>query len=255
MPNHVATILTIVGDDAEIKRFVAAVEKGEDNHFDFDGLFPMPDELRGTTSPVRIQSQEEIDANWAEWRKQKENKEDSGPMGIKSFNEDKPFGLGITREKYNELVSKYGYADWYSWKIANHGTKWGAYDAGEWEINEGFATISYSTAWSPATEFFTTVSKQFPSLVFTMEYADEGGGFVCRTLVSNGKITEEESFDWDSEDGINIRKDVGYYWDDEDCDDEDEDENQSENSDSESSENSIDNSDESDDKTDEKDSI
>lgn len=201
MPNHVATVLTINGNDDEIKRFVAAVDKGEKNHFDFDGLFPMPDELRGTTSPVRIQTQEEIDA--------------------------KPFLLGITQEKYNELVSKYGYADWYSWKIVNYGTKWGAYDADEWEISEGSAKIYYRTAWSPAINFFITVSKQFPSLVFTMEYADEGGGFVSCTMISNGEITDDKSFEWKSDEGIVIRKLVGYYWD-EDEEEYEEDEDSSE---------------------------
>lgn len=212
MPNHVATILTIVGDDAEIKRFVTAVDKGEDNHFDFDGLLPMPEELRGTSSPVRIQTQEEIDAIWAEYNTKKEN----GTLDPWLLKQGHPFGLGLTQAKHDELIGKYGYPDWYSWKIANYGTKWGAYDTGEWEISEGFATISYSTAWSPANNFFVTVSQQFPSLVFTTEYADEGGNFVGSTVIANGEIVNDQEFDWKSEEGIAIRKDVGYYWDDED---------------------------------------
>lgn len=239
MPNHVATILTIVGDDAEIKRFVAAVDKGEDNHFDFDGLLPMPEELHGTSSPVRIQTQEEIDAIWAEYNTKKEN----GTLEPWLVKEGKPWGLGLTQAKHDELISKYGYPDWYSWKNANYGTKWGAYDADEWEISEGSAKIYYRTAWSPAINFFITVSKQFPSLVFTMEYADEGGGFVSCTMISNGEITDDKSFDWKSDEGIVIRKLVGYYW------DEDEDEDEEYEEDEDSSEIVVDTSGESDQST------
>ena len=82
MPNHVATVLTIDGPIDEIKRFIAAVDNKENGHFDFGGLLPMPEELENTTSPVRIQPQEEIDAIWAEWRKNREQKADTGPQGL-----------------------------------------------------------------------------------------------------------------------------------------------------------------------------
>lgn len=56
MPNHVATVLTISGAMDEIKRFIQAVDSGEENRFSFEKILPMPKELEGTRSPVLIQT-------------------------------------------------------------------------------------------------------------------------------------------------------------------------------------------------------
>ena len=124
MPNHTANNLTVHGPAADVLRFVAQA-KSEDRELDFNRLVPMPEDLRGTSSPVRIQTQEEIDKIWADWRA-KSNKGDLG-----SFEMERPFGLGITQAKYDELMAKYGCADWYEWAIRNWGTKWNAYDVTE----------------------------------------------------------------------------------------------------------------------------
>ena len=53
MPNHTANNFTITGPIADIKRFIATA-KGEGVELSFNKLVPMPDELRGISSPVRI---------------------------------------------------------------------------------------------------------------------------------------------------------------------------------------------------------
>lgn len=216
MPNHTANNFTVFGPLVDIHRFINAAKTAESN-LDFNGLIPMPQDLRQTSSPVRIQTQEEIDKIWADWRKAKEAKADSGPMGLHSYKEERPFGLGITQEKYDELLAKYGFTNWYDWSIANWGTKWNCYDVGEWSVNEGGngaggATIYYETAWSPATVLWIKVSMQYPTLEFFHEFADEGGGFLGDETIVNGAVIDENEYDWNSDDGIALREGLGRYY-------------------------------------------
>jgi hypothetical protein len=143
-------------------------------------------------------------------------------MGLHSFEQDAPWGLGITQTASDTLIAKYGSDNWYDWTLRNWGTKWGAYDTGEWEVNDNHpcgnttATINYNTAWSPANAFFEKASLLFPTLVFDTEYADEGGGFVGATSFANGEIGDHD-YEWDSPEGIDVRESVGYG----PCEDED----------------------------------
>ena len=210
MPNHTANNFTVTGPKADVLRFVAQI-KGTDSEIDFNKVLPIPDELRGTSSPSRIMTQEEIDQIWAEWNKRK----DEGKLS--SFEMERPMGLGITQAKYDEFILKYGYADWYDWSIFNWGTKWNAYDVTEWSINEcseytTSATIYYETAWSPATALWLNVSKEYPKCEFYHEFADEGGGFLGSETNRYGRIISEEEFEWDSDDGIELREGLGRYW-------------------------------------------
>ena len=219
MPNHVATNLIITGPSADVRRFVAAVDRTKTNPnpedqcgtFDFNGLVPMPEELKSTTSPTTIRSQSEIDNLWAEYNRRK----DAGELNESELREGKPWNLGITSEQSNQLVAKYGTDNWYDWKTFNWGTKWGAYDATPWEVTDGengnaTASIHYNTAWCPANAFFINVSKLFPTIAFDTEYADEGGGFVCETSWENGRVTKDEGYLWNDADGLRIREAVGY---------------------------------------------
>lgn len=212
MPNHTANNFTITGPLVDIHRFINAV-KNDKSNLDFNGVVPMPDDLRGTTSPVRIQTQEQIDKIWADWNKKK----DAGELSEYQLMEGKPWGLGITQETSDRLRREYGFNNWYDWAIANWGTKWNAYDVGEWSIDEGAdghgrATIYYETAWTPVTELWLKVSKNYPTLEFFHEFADEGGGFLGDETIVNGEITNENDYDWNSDDGITLREGLGRYY-------------------------------------------
>ena len=210
MPNHTANNFTVTGPKDDVLRFVAQA-KGNDSELDFKKLLPIPDELIGTSWPTRIISQEEIDTMWADWNKRK----DEGKLS--EFEKERPMGLGITQDKHDEFILKYGYDNWYDWCIFNWGTKWNAYDVTEWSINEcseytTSATIYYETAWSPATALWLKMSKEYPNLEFYHEFADEGGGFLGSETIVDGRIISEEELDWDSDDGIELREGLGRYW-------------------------------------------
>ena len=215
MPNHTANNFTITGPKDTVLAFIERAKETNPDELDpqqlsLNSFIPMPSELKHTTSPTRIQTQEEIDATWAEWKRKKAISE------LGSYEQHRPFGLGLTRQQYDELISKYGATNWYDWSVLNWGTKWDCYDVREWIIavadEEMTATIYYETAWSPATQVWLTVSQQYPTLTFFHEYADEGGGFLGDETIHNGTVIEENEYDWDSDDGITLREGLGRYW-------------------------------------------
>ena len=203
MPNHISTNFRVTGPTAEVKRFINDAN-GNDCLLNLDSLLPMPSELRMTSSPVNIMTQAEIDKQWADWRAE------TNPIS-----KDRPFGLGMTQETSDSYKTKYGFNNWYDWAIVNWGSKWGVYDEGEWNITEveddglTSAGISYQTAWSPVTIAWEKISKNYPTLEFWHAYADEGGNFVGNQLIQNGKIIEDNDYEWDSYEGIAIREAVG----------------------------------------------
>jgi hypothetical protein len=132
---------------------------------------------------------------------------------LSEYQKGGPFGLGITQETSDRLIEKYGTNDWYEWAVKNWGTKWDCYDVTSWDITENgdnsSATIYYETAWSPATQMWEKVSRDYPTIQFFHEFADEGGGFVGNQLIQNGDIVEDNDYEWDSDEGIVIREAVG----------------------------------------------
>jgi len=96
--------------------------------------------------------------------------------------------------------------DWYNWRVENWGTKWDVYDVCEWEGN----SIKFFSAWSPPIEWLRAIAEKYPDLSFQLDYADEGGGFVG-TMEAQGPHGEGVSeHDWDSKEGVALRRDLGY---------------------------------------------
>ncbi len=211
MPNHTANNFTVTGPVADVKRFLKQAA-GSDKELSFNSLLPLPTVLKSVTAPVRIQTQAEIDATWAEWNKRK----DEGKLEKWELEQGRPMGLGVTQETYDTLMKEHGVSNWYDWSVLNWGTKWDCYDVREWNIavadEEMSATIYYETAWSPATQLWLTVSQQYPTLTFFHEFADEGGGFLGDETIHNGTVIEENEYEWDEDDGITLREGLGRDW-------------------------------------------
>jgi hypothetical protein len=210
MPNHISTNFRVTGPTAEVKRFIKDAA-GQGSVLSLNNLLPMPSELQFVSSPVKIMTQAEIDKQWADWKINKEAGKNS------SFEKDKPFGLGITKENSDSYKAKYGVDNWYDWTIRNWGSKWGVYDETEWDITEieddglSSAKIWYQTAWSPVTIAWERISKNYPTLEFFHEFADEGGAFVGNQLIQDGNIIDDNDYEWNSDEGIVIREGVGMW--------------------------------------------
>lgn len=159
MPNHVTNLLQIEASPELYLKIISDIqstdEKGEINHIDFNTFFPMPEELKGTTSPSKIQTPEEVKA----WH----DKKAAGTLT--SWESD---SRPITQKESQDYKRKFGADNWYEWTTKNWGTKWGAYDT-----NEENGIISFLTAWSTPVAALSGLSRKYPEADFTVQFADE----------------------------------------------------------------------------------
>ena len=154
MPNWCQNEVTVTATDrGKAEAFVDFVRDGE-NYFSFDRVIPMPEELKGTSSPSTIVTQEEYD----------------------SWVDDTNYGIGkpITQEMSDRFKKEYGYDNWYDWTNANWGTKWET-DCEEVEIHDdGLVRYNFDTAWGPPEPIYDVLKELFPKLEISWFYREEG---------------------------------------------------------------------------------
>ena len=204
MPNHVANILTIEGDEQAVQKCLAEIKgQGEDQYIDFNTFAPMPKELENTQSPVKIISQGEYDAQEAR----------IAAGDLTEMEKNFGFSRGITKEMSNRFKEEFGADNWYDWHLANWGTKWNAYDQ---YSADGSEVISFNTAWSTPEDAMIALSSKYPELTFHIQYADEDFGHnVGEYTVQDGEIIEDNIPEGGSLDAyrmaMEIRDDQNYY--------------------------------------------
>lgn len=166
MPNHVTNILSIQGPDDVVAKVLLSIrnEVSEDTtlFIDFNKIYPLPEELKDTSAPPKIVTQEQYDAH--------KKRIEEGDLE----EHEKKFGvtMPLTEEMRDDLLMKYGAADWYNWQVENWGTKWNAY---EQELTDD-GRIIFQTAWSTPHLLIEKLSMKFPECVFTVKFADEDFG-------------------------------------------------------------------------------
>lgn len=88
---------------------------------------------------------------------------------------------------------------WYDWSLTHWGTKW------EDDMRLRYADANRlrftgETAWAPPTNGYQTVSAQWPTLTFWLDYSEESGQFVGAVQYHNGEeIALREYSDQDPE--------------------------------------------------------
>ena len=187
MPNWCNNTLFVEGDLNALTDFKKRVLVQSDHNvgglkFTMEELYPTPKELLEMTSPVM-------------WRG-----EDNDDDGKKEF------------EKYvSELTEKYGHCDWYSWRVANWGTKWDVSESDVDEMDGEALMVHYDTAWAPNDSFIKFASTVYPSLKFRLSYEEPGCGFCGVLICKDGEVEIDETADlqwadeydnmveWDSE--------------------------------------------------------
>jgi hypothetical protein len=165
MPNWVYNNLTVIGDEAEVDRFVEQVGK------------PYEVRYRDFRAPADAEPTVEMRDNngFAFWN-------------IKAPEAD------ILDEYWGVADGKAPANNWYSWNNANWGTKW---EAGETDTERHGADhfqVRFHTAWSPPYPVIEEASVQFPTLHFTLEWEEEQG-FGAETDFTNGVVEELRSWD------------------------------------------------------------
>ena len=85
-------------------------------------------------------------------------------------------------------LAKYGFKDWYDWKISNWGTKWdcGEKDGAEYTDGDTSVTLNFGTAWSPPIEFYEQMQDAGfevdalyyePGVSFCGRYSEDGDAY------------------------------------------------------------------------------
>ena len=140
-----------------------------------------------TTSPPDIVSKKDRDKQMRENRKE-------GNINFKRY--------PLTQKMYDDLMRKYGHADWYNWSLDNKnwGTKWGDCTL-DWDNGN---LLTFESAWSPISQTILDLfAKDFPNFIFLYE-EEQGWG---------GEITYEDG-EWvnDFEYDCPQWEDTGEYW-------------------------------------------
>jgi hypothetical protein len=129
-------------------------------------------------------------------QRERETASDSGSItSCPDLNYLYPIPGDVKRDEDRTILSK----SEYNWKVENWGTKWNTYsDVGlsvmRSEVSNRLIGIQceFETAWAPPVGAIQEGSKKFPSLNFTLEYAEPGMAFKGVALYKQGK----EYFDY-----------------------------------------------------------
>ena len=196
MPNHITNRLTIIGTEEQVAQVRQAIKgEQEEQYIDFHKIAPIPKELEGTVSPMRIISQEEYDIQ------EKKIATDDLTENERNWG----ISRGLTQALADEYIEKFGNCDWYGWQTSNWGTKWNAYD--QYEVDEN--CVEFNTAWSTPYALLVNLSELFPQVTFEVEYADEDFGYnVGRYVLLNGEIEEQNIPDGGTYEAIEMAMDI-----------------------------------------------
>lgn len=158
MPNWCDNTLIVTGKRDRLKEFKSLVAKKENDGdvMYFQGIIPCP---------------EELEKSFSGWSGQKDEQEK-------------------IEKKQEELLKKYGFKDWYDWRIHNWGTKWNGqlYDC---TLDDDQLILSFSSAWSPPIEWLEKVAPKFPKLKFELTFMETGCFFAGKCVAEGESFNNE----------------------------------------------------------------
>jgi hypothetical protein len=76
-----------------------------------------------------------------------------------------------------ELIKKYGYDNWYDWRIDNWGTKWELAEDVQVSDDGEYIKYDFETAWAPPEGIYHAIKEKFPDLEVTWFYDEPGMQF------------------------------------------------------------------------------
>ena len=103
-------------------------------------------------------------------------------------------------ENSDVLNLKYGASDWYTWRVANWGTKWDAAESGISADDGHKLIVWFDTAWAPPIPWLEKIAVQFPELNFSMIFEEPGMNFCGIVEYENGECTNQEETQYQYED-------------------------------------------------------
>ena len=228
MPNWVKNIIRITGPEEDIAKAIELIrdkDPGCEDRIDFNNIIPRPERLNITSGGydrhyVALYLKTLSLAKLVDLQ----NKLSACPVGyygnyLKKYAE--AFMMDVPKEtikrmtetldtEYKDLdaasleevgkayidnILEYGDDTWYEWNCRHWGTKWNPTEGRLFDDE-----LEFETAWSAPFPVIAALSRTFPKLVFTHEWADENLGFNCgRSEVARGAVTANYGFESDDE--------------------------------------------------------
>lgn len=190
MANHIQNRIKINCNEEQLKNILESIkgenyEDGTPMKIDFNKIIPMPKELHIDSDvwlmPIEHYPYPNPDADTGIMAHLKEMKLHLDKNPSRKEKDINNFLQGIK----NYL--NFGYATWYKWSTYNWGTKWNAYQQGDKRDTNNI--IYFQTAWSTPIPVIKQLSKMFPIVEITLDYADEDSGSNAgQIMFFNGEI-------------------------------------------------------------------
>ena len=101
----------------------------------------------------------------------------------------------FTDELEEANIKKYGFKDWYSFRLANWGTKW-APEVENMNVSPSGRLVGmfFSSAWTPPCGIIDQLAKMFPKCLFALSFFEGGAGFAGRASWEGGESNGEENY-------------------------------------------------------------
>ena len=98
-----------------------------------------------------------------------------------------------------DCKEKYGFDNWYDWRVANWGTKWNACDS---EYDKESEMVKFDTAWSIPYQIISKIAQDNPEAKLD-GYSEEEQGWFDEYRTENGKvhITCHGDLEWADDEG------------------------------------------------------
>lgn len=134
--------------------------------------------------------------------------------------DDSPEQIELVKKQEANL-KEHGHKDWYSWSVANWGTKWDI-DTEGLELNHQVAGSDnaeingwFESAWSPPIEAIETYAEKNPDVNIYLSYNEPGMCFVGSLTCEGGESFGEDTVDYSDATHKTVRQVIGEQYDDE----------------------------------------
>lgn len=194
MPNHVTNRIYFRGDPEAIHRMLEAIKNDEEGYgsIDFNKIIPMPKELNIESGSRTTEGIKLYNAFLEIYKLGKGQDVDLFSIPEESEKAFLKMRTDINKKTWKlgkaacRNIQQFGCPTWYEWCNLNWDTKWNAYDfTGETD------PLTFHTAWSDPLPVIQELSRQYPEIEITHEWADEDIGQNCgHNVFSGGKMTE-----------------------------------------------------------------
>ena len=217
MPNWCDNTLYITGSALKAKALRTKMIS-EASKFDFNAIIAMPHELRGTESSSNCDTAWELKYGvWEDWHSYGPKDFATREEALEAARRNVDWGRLSNRnlsfdelaDRLQSLKVRHGHYSWYSWSVANWGTKWPAWRAGwmspERALKRDAEQVAYfTTAWDPPIPVIDALSTRFKTLILRLAYQDIEGGVSGFFTIKNGKVLAEKHEEWnyEAEDGV-----------------------------------------------------